>query len=185
LEQATQSRLALVEQAQLVVALARLGQILFLVLLLLPVVVTEQTATQETAARAAALAPPRLEVELQGKATMVLKVTTTAQVMLLAAVVVALVQLVEVPHQETLAMVGQVLRQPSPDQASPAQAAEQVVETVAARPKVERAERAVAAMVAGQMETQERPEQLTLAVAVVLVGINHLRITLAKLAVAA
>ena len=56
---------------------------------------------------------------------------------------------------------------------------------VAALLKVERVVRAAGATAAAQMETQVLPELLTLAVAVVLVGINHLRITLAKLAVQA
>jgi hypothetical protein len=51
--------------------------------------------------------------------------------------------------------------------------------------KAERVARAAAAMAAAQMETQEQPGQLTRAAAAVLVGINHLRITLAKLAVQA
>jgi hypothetical protein len=127
------------------------AQILFLAPLVQQVVVTEQTATQETAARAAALAPPRLEVELQGKATMVLKVTIAVQVILLAAAAVAQAQLVEVPHQAMRAMAGRGLRQPLPAQASPAQVVVRAVEMVAAQPKVERVDRAAVATAAAQM----------------------------------
>ena len=81
-------------------------------------------------------------------------------------------------------MAGQGLRQPLPAQASPAQAAAQAVEMVAAQPKVERVDRAVAATAVGQMETQVLPEQLTRAAAVAQAGINHLRIIKAKQAAA-
>jgi hypothetical protein len=57
-----------------------------------------------------------------------------------------------------------------------------VVEMVEALLKVERVDRAAAAMAAAQTEMWERRELLTRAVAVEQVGINHLRITLAKLA---
>jgi hypothetical protein len=90
----TQSQLALVEQAQSAVALERLGQILFLVLLLLPVAATEQMAMQVAVDRAAAQLQARLAAEQLDKAKMEARVTTTARVMLLAAAVVVLVQLV-------------------------------------------------------------------------------------------
>jgi len=80
-------------------------------------------------------------------------------------------------------MVEQVLQAALPGRASPAQAVVRVVEMVAARPKVERVARAAAAMAAGQMETQERPEQLTRAAAAVRAGFKHLRIIRAKQAV--
>jgi hypothetical protein len=70
------------------------GQILFLVPSLQLVVVLEQTATQEAAARVEVQSQPQLEVEHQGKATMAALATTTAQAMLLALEEVALVQLV-------------------------------------------------------------------------------------------
>jgi hypothetical protein len=68
--------------------------ILFLVLLRQPVVVLEQTATQEAAARAAAQSQAQLEVERLDKAKMEARATTTARVMLLAVEEVVLVQLV-------------------------------------------------------------------------------------------
>jgi hypothetical protein len=97
--------LALVDQAQLAVALARRGQTLFLVPSLRLVADTEQTATQETADQVEELLLPQLEVEHLGRATMEVRVTTTEQVMLLAAVVVAQAQLVEVLHPAMLEMV--------------------------------------------------------------------------------
>jgi len=88
------SQLALVEQAQLAVARALLEQILFLVPLLLLVVVTEQMAFRAAVDRAAAQSQVRLAAEQLDKAKMEARATTTALVMLLAVVVVALVQLV-------------------------------------------------------------------------------------------
>jgi len=76
--------------------------------------------------------------------------------------------------------VGQVLQAVSPALASPAQAVAQGVETVAARLKVERVARAVAATAAAQMETQVLPEQLTRAAAAARAGIKQARITRAK-----
>ena len=178
-------QLALAGRAQLAVGRELPAQILFLAPLLQQVVVTEQTAMPVAAARAAALAQPRLEVERQGKALMVLKVTIAVQVILLAAAAVAQAQLVEVPHQAMQATVEQALQAASPALASPAQAAAQGVEMVAAQPKVERVDRAAVATAAGQMETQALPGQLTRAVAAGRVGINHLLITMAKLAVQA
>ena len=104
------SQLALVDQAQLAVARELLDQILFLVLSLLPVVVTEQMAMPVAAARAAAQSQAQSEAEHLGRATMEVRVTTTEQVMLLAAAAVELVQLVEVPHQAMRATVVQVLQ---------------------------------------------------------------------------
>ena len=75
-------------------ALERLGQILFLIPLLLLVVVLELMAMQEAADRAAAQSQAQLEVEQFDKAKMEVLATTTARVMLLAVEEVALVQLV-------------------------------------------------------------------------------------------
>jgi len=58
------------------------------------VVVLEQTATQETAARAAAQSQAQLEVERLDKAKTEARDTTAARVMLLAVEEVVLVQLV-------------------------------------------------------------------------------------------
>jgi hypothetical protein len=88
------SQLALVEQAQLAVALARRGQTLFLVPSLRLVVVLEQTATQEAAARVEVQSQAQLEVERLDKAKTEARDTTTARVMLLAVEEVVLVQLV-------------------------------------------------------------------------------------------
>jgi hypothetical protein len=99
-----------VELAQLAVALARRDQILFLVPSLRLVADTEQTATQEAAARVEVQSQPQLELEHQGKATMERKDTIVVRVMLPAAVVVAQVQLVEVPRRAMLEMVALELR---------------------------------------------------------------------------
>ena len=109
----TQSQLAQAVRAQSVEALERLVQILFLVLLLLPVVDLELMAMPVAAARAAAQPHPQLEMERLTKVTTVLKVTTTAQVMLLAAEAAVLAQLVEVLRQAMQATAGRGSRQPS------------------------------------------------------------------------